>query len=77
MQRQQYPYSVNIADLAIMPPVIASILLADVIPNRLQCIIDKHRADERAVVLETITAIRRAGADLIITYFAEQLTEWI
>ena len=33
--------------------------------------------DERAVVLESITAIRRAGADLIITYFAEQLTEWI
>ncbi len=26
--------------------------------------------DERAVVVETLTAIRRAGADLVITYFA-------
>lgn len=33
--------------------------------------------DERAAVLEVTTAIKRAGADLIITYFAEQLTEWI
>ena len=33
--------------------------------------------DERAAVLEVCSAIRRAGADLIITYFAEQLTGWI
>lgn len=33
--------------------------------------------DEQAVVLEITSAIKRAGADLIITYFAEQLTEWI
>jgi porphobilinogen synthase len=33
--------------------------------------------DERAVVLEMIHAIRRAGADVIITYFAEDLADWL
>lgn len=33
--------------------------------------------DERAVVMEVTTAIKRAGADLIITYFAEQLADWL
>ena len=33
--------------------------------------------DERAVALETLIAIRRAGADLIITYFAEDVTRWL
>jgi len=33
--------------------------------------------DERSAVLEITTAIKRAGADLIITYFAEQLAEWL
>ncbi|MCY2932438.1 MAG: porphobilinogen synthase [Planctomycetota bacterium] len=33
--------------------------------------------DERAAALETLTAIKRAGADLIITYFAEALTDWL
>jgi len=32
--------------------------------------------DERAAVIEVTTAIKRAGADLIITYFAEQLCGW-
>jgi porphobilinogen synthase len=32
--------------------------------------------DERAVVGEVLTAIRRAGADLLITYFARQVAEW-
>ncbi len=31
--------------------------------------------DEQAAMLEITTAIKRAGADLIITYFAEQLAE--
>ena len=31
--------------------------------------------DERAVVLESLGAMRRAGADLILTYFAAQLLE--
>jgi len=28
--------------------------------------------DETAVMLESLTAIKRAGADLILTYFAKQ-----
>ena len=33
--------------------------------------------DERSAVIEVTTAIKRAGADLIITYFAEQLADWL
>ena len=33
--------------------------------------------DEKAIVLETMTAFKRAGADLIITYYAEKLVEWV
>jgi porphobilinogen synthase len=33
--------------------------------------------DERAVVLESLTAIRRAGADIVITYFAKDAAEWL
>jgi porphobilinogen synthase len=33
--------------------------------------------DERAAALETLTSIRRAGADLIFTYYAKQAAEWL
>lgn len=33
--------------------------------------------DERAVTLETLTSIKRAGADLIITYHAKDAAEWL
>jgi len=33
--------------------------------------------DERAVVLETLTAIRRAGADVVITYHAKDAARWL
>ncbi len=33
--------------------------------------------DERAVVLETLTAIRRAGADIVITYHAKDAATWL
>ena len=33
--------------------------------------------DERSAAVEITSAIKRAGADLIITYFAEQLTDWL
>jgi porphobilinogen synthase len=33
--------------------------------------------DERAAVLETLTSIRRAGADVIVTYFAKEAAEWL
>jgi porphobilinogen synthase len=33
--------------------------------------------DERAAALESLLAIRRAGADLIVTYFAEDAARWL
>jgi len=33
--------------------------------------------DERAVVLEVLTGIRRAGADLVVTYHAKDAAAWI
>jgi porphobilinogen synthase len=32
--------------------------------------------DERAAATEALTAIRRAGADVIITYYAKEFAEW-
>jgi len=29
--------------------------------------------DEKKVILETLTSIKRAGADLILTYFAKEV----
>ena len=33
--------------------------------------------DERRVVMEVLTGIRRAGADMIITYFAPDVAKWL
>lgn len=33
--------------------------------------------NEKAVVMETLLSIRRAGADIILTYFARQVAEWL
>ena len=33
--------------------------------------------DERRAVLESLTAIRRAGADVILTYYARQAAAWL
>jgi porphobilinogen synthase len=33
--------------------------------------------DERATVLELLTGIRRAGADVIVTYWAREAAEWL
>jgi porphobilinogen synthase len=33
--------------------------------------------DERATVLETLTSIRRAGADIVITYHAKEAARWL
>jgi len=33
--------------------------------------------DERAAVLESLTAIRRAGADVIVTYYAKEAAQWL
>ncbi|MCY9448110.1 porphobilinogen synthase, partial [Bacillus haynesii] len=33
--------------------------------------------EEKALVLEMLTSMKRAGADLIITYFAKDAAKWI
>ena len=33
--------------------------------------------DERTAVLETLTSIRRAGADIVITYYAKDAAQWL
>jgi porphobilinogen synthase len=33
--------------------------------------------DERAAVLEVLTGIRRAGADLVVTYHAKDAATWL
>jgi porphobilinogen synthase len=33
--------------------------------------------EERAVVLESLTSIRRAGADIVITYHAKDAAQWL
>ena len=33
--------------------------------------------DEKAVTLEILTSIKRAGADLILTYFAKDVAKWL
>jgi porphobilinogen synthase len=38
---------------------------------------EKGWIDERAVALESLTAIARAGASIIITYWAKQAAEWL
>jgi porphobilinogen synthase len=38
---------------------------------------DAGFVDERAVVVEALTAIRRAGADVVITYHAKDVAGWL
>ncbi len=38
---------------------------------------EKGWLDERAIVLETLTAIKRAGADIILTYHALDAARWL
>lgn len=38
---------------------------------------EKGWLDEKRVVMESVKSIKRAGADLIITYFAEDIAGWI
>jgi porphobilinogen synthase len=33
--------------------------------------------DERAAALESLTAIRRAGADIVVTYWAKEMSAWL
>jgi len=38
---------------------------------------EKAILDERAAVLEIMTALKRAGADIIVTYWACELAQWL
>ena len=38
---------------------------------------EKQIVDERAAVLEIMTSLKRAGADIIVTYWARELAGWI
>jgi porphobilinogen synthase len=38
---------------------------------------EKGFLDERAAVLEIMTSLKRAGADIIVTYWARELARWI
>jgi porphobilinogen synthase len=38
---------------------------------------DRGWIDERQVVLEIMTGLKRAGADLIVTYWARELAKWL
>jgi porphobilinogen synthase len=33
--------------------------------------------DERAAALESLTAIKRAGADVVISYWAKEVARWL
>src|SRR5947209_3675142 len=39
--------------------------------------VEKGFLDERAAVLEIMTALKRAGANIIITYWASELAKWL
>ena len=43
----------------------------------LKCAAKAEALDERRTVSEALTCIKRAGADAIITYYAEQMIEWL
>src|SRR5216684_2888021 len=38
---------------------------------------EKGIVEERAAVLEIMTSLKRAGADIIVTYWARELAEWV
>jgi porphobilinogen synthase len=38
---------------------------------------EKGLFDEKTAVLEIMTALRRAGADIIVTYWARELVKWL
>jgi porphobilinogen synthase len=33
--------------------------------------------DERSAAIESLTSIRRAGADIVFTYWAKEFAQWV
>jgi len=42
----------------------------------IKAVAGKGSVDERAAVLEVMTSLKRAGADIIVTYWAREIAEW-
>jgi porphobilinogen synthase len=38
---------------------------------------EKNWINEKAITLEVLTAIKRAGADIILTYSAKEMAGWL
>jgi len=45
--------------------------------SMLKAAVERGWLDERKVALETLTCFRRAGADVILTYYAKQASKWL
>ncbi len=45
--------------------------------SMLKAAAERGLLDERAAVLEALTGIRRAGADIVITYHAKDVAQWL
>jgi len=45
--------------------------------SMIKAAIAKGWLDEKKIILETLTSIKRAGADIILTYFASEITKWL
>merc|ERR1719353_986202 len=45
--------------------------------SMLKAAVERGWLDEKKVCLETLTCFRRAGADVILTYYAKQASKWL
>jgi len=45
--------------------------------SMLKAAVERGWLDEKKVCLETLTCFRRAGADIILTYYAKQASKWL
>jgi porphobilinogen synthase len=81
------------ADLVMVKPALAYMDIIHRVRERFDCPIAAYNVsgeysmikaaaqrgwlDERRVVLETLTAMKRAGTDLILTYHAKDVAKWL
>ena len=81
------------ADIIMVKPALAYLDVVSLLYKKLSCPIaaysvsgeysmikaaaQKKWIDEKNIVLESLTAIKRAGADIIISYYAQEVLKWI
>ena len=81
------------ADIIMIKPALAYLDVIRQVRNALNCPLAAYNVsgeyamvkaaaqrgwlDEKRVVLEILTAIKRAGADIILTYHAKELAQWL